>query len=195
RASLLGHLNLSDGGVYDNLGIEPVDRGYETVIISDGGSPFGYVRKGGAIGRLLRVNSVIMRQVGSLRKRIFFTGISREQHSGGYISIGSEGVPPVKAGAFNGYRGPETRTMISSIRTDLDLFDDSEARILENHGYYEMFHRLTAKLSYLLPTPLPSATTPHPAWTDELAVAEALRDSGKRLSARRIWTSIRRKIS
>jgi len=31
---------LSDGGVYDNLGLEPVWKSHELVLCSDGGKPF-----------------------------------------------------------------------------------------------------------------------------------------------------------
>jgi hypothetical protein len=32
------HVVLSDGGVYDNLGLEPVFKRYDTVLVSDGGA-------------------------------------------------------------------------------------------------------------------------------------------------------------
>ncbi len=31
---------LADGGVYDNLGLEPIIKSARTVLVSDGGSPF-----------------------------------------------------------------------------------------------------------------------------------------------------------
>src|SRR5690606_26003280 len=33
-------LTLTDGGAYDNIGLEPVDT-YETILVSDAGAPFG----------------------------------------------------------------------------------------------------------------------------------------------------------
>lgn len=34
-----GRLRLTDGGVYDNLGLEPIWKRYETILVSDGGGP------------------------------------------------------------------------------------------------------------------------------------------------------------
>lgn len=188
RPSLLSHLNLSDGGVYDNLGIEPVDRGYETIIISDGGSPFAYVRKSGPFGRILRYNSVIMRQVGALRKRIFFTGINRKLYSGAYVQIGSKEKP--RGLGFLGYVTDEARERIASIRTDLDRFDEAEAKILENHGYFEMHNRITTKLKDLIKNPAYNPKTPHPDWEDEKLVVGALSSSHRRFSPKRLLKSL-----
>lgn len=188
RASLLSHLNLSDGGVYDNLGIEPVDRGYETTIISDGGSPFVYVRKNGPLGRILRYNTVIMRQVGALRKRMFFSGITRRLYTGAYIHIGSKEKPAGEV--FRGYRTDKARGMISSIRTDLDRFEEAEARILENHGYFEMHNRITLKLNGLIENTSYVPKTPHPDFENEQAVIDALARSGNRFSIKRLLRSV-----
>jgi len=62
---------LTDGGVYDNLGLEPVVKRYMTILVSDGGAPF--VRNADVatdwVGQLQRVVDVIGNQVRALRLR------------------------------------------------------------------------------------------------------------------------------
>ena len=64
-------LVLTDGGVYDNLGLETAWRGHQMILISDGGGRMGPEPKPHAFWplQLLRVMSVIDNQVRSLRKR------------------------------------------------------------------------------------------------------------------------------
>jgi NTE family protein len=62
---------LSDGGVYDNLGLEPVIKRTRTVLVSDGGRPFSTMPRPSALwplqlGRVLRCED---NQVRGLRKR------------------------------------------------------------------------------------------------------------------------------
>jgi NTE family protein len=71
RAPFTTDVHLSDGGVYDNLGLETVWKRYETVLVSDGGgqampeaSPSIYWAN-----HTLRIFALIDRQVRSLRKR------------------------------------------------------------------------------------------------------------------------------
>ncbi|WP_407193239.1 patatin-like phospholipase family protein [Bradyrhizobium sp. STM 3566] len=62
---------LTDGGVYDNHGLEPIVKRYYTIFASDGGAPFG--RLAGVqtdwIGQLRRVLDVTDNQVRALRRR------------------------------------------------------------------------------------------------------------------------------
>jgi NTE family protein len=62
---------LTDGGVYDNHGLEPIVKRYMTVLVSDGGAPFG--RSGNLpvdwISQLRRVLEVTDNQVRALRRR------------------------------------------------------------------------------------------------------------------------------
>jgi NTE family protein len=65
------HVVLTDGGVYDNLGLETVWKKYETVFVSDGGGHVGPDEDpaGNWISQLRRVLGVIDSQVRALRKR------------------------------------------------------------------------------------------------------------------------------
>jgi NTE family protein len=71
RSPFTTSLVLSDGGVYDNLGLETVWKRYDTVFVSDGGGQMQPEEKPSAVWPLqsVRVLSVIDNQVRSLRKR------------------------------------------------------------------------------------------------------------------------------
>ena len=62
---------LSDGGVYDNHGLEPIEKRYMTLLVSDGGAPFG--RKADIasdpVRQLQRVLEISDNQVRALRRR------------------------------------------------------------------------------------------------------------------------------
>src|SRR5262249_51075654 len=62
-------LLLTDGGVYDNLGIEPVWKNYKTLFVSDAGRPFHSLSESGqgVISRLKRASDISMEQVGAVR--------------------------------------------------------------------------------------------------------------------------------
>jgi NTE family protein len=62
---------LTDGGVYDNHGIEPIVKRYLTVFVSDGGAPFGRTAtlETDPISQLRRILDVTDNQVRALRRR------------------------------------------------------------------------------------------------------------------------------
>ena len=62
-------MRLSDGGVYDDMGLEPVWKDHETVIVSDAGAPFDYSTESGLVSTLLRYTDVIENQSHALRLR------------------------------------------------------------------------------------------------------------------------------
>ena len=70
-AAFRAQVILTDGGVYDNHGMEPIVKRYMTVFVSDGGAPFG--RSGNPpvdwISQLRRVLEVTDNQVRALRRR------------------------------------------------------------------------------------------------------------------------------
>ena len=179
RDALVRELTWSDGGVYDNYGMEPLNDRYKVVIVSDGGAPFGYVGRSNIFGRLMRNVTVALNQAASLRKRIFFTGVTKSWYKGTLISIARlrESKPGIP---FDGYSNPEVRSMIAGVRTDLDRFTDDEARILENHGYFEAFRRVTGKSRLEIPNPNFTLKTPHGEWEDEDKVRKALENSSKK---------------
>jgi NTE family protein len=66
---------LADGGVYDNHGLEPIVKRYMTLLVSDGGAPFGRAPDIATdpIRQLQHVFDVTDNQVRSLRRRDLIT--------------------------------------------------------------------------------------------------------------------------
>jgi NTE family protein len=77
---------LTDGGVYDNLGIEPVWKRYKTILVSDGGgqmAPDPDPKRDWA-GHAKRILNIIDNQVRSLRKRQIMGSFDAGVRSGAY---------------------------------------------------------------------------------------------------------------
>lgn len=80
---------LTDGGVYDNLGLETVWKSYDTILVSDGG---GATRddpkpKKEWLQQTYRVLNLINNQVGSLRKRQVIASYQLKLRKGAYWGI------------------------------------------------------------------------------------------------------------
>ena len=81
-------VTLSDGGVYDNLGLEPIIKRARTVLVSDGGSPFKTQPRPCGFWplQIIRVLMSEDNQVRALRKRglidryQLYTGLRRQEH-------------------------------------------------------------------------------------------------------------------
>jgi NTE family protein len=136
---LTGRVSLTDGGVYDNMGLEPAWKSHETVLVSDGGTPF-FVRrdaKSSLIPRLFRSYQVIANQAEAVRKRWLIAAFLRKAYRGAYWGLGTdkeEYLSPPEVPELPGYTGTvldELRT----VRTDLDRFRPGEQSVLMNHGW------------------------------------------------------------
>jgi len=83
---------LTDGGVYDNLGLERIWDRYSTVLVSDAGAPFS-MKTGsfwGGVNRcsiLLRSSGIITEQTRRLRKRWLINDLVDEKLRGTYWGI------------------------------------------------------------------------------------------------------------
>lgn len=97
---LFSTLHLYDGGVYDNLGLEPFfDAGRNVakladpyILVSDAGLPLGTGVPGGAINpfRLKRVADIMSDQARALRVRTFVNYIQQAPDRGGFVFIGCQ---------------------------------------------------------------------------------------------------------
>ncbi|HRQ65095.1 MAG TPA: patatin-like phospholipase family protein [Xanthomonadaceae bacterium] len=179
--TLRAHIELSDGGVYDNLGLEPVLRRCREVLISDAGAPFAFVVGRNYLRRLLRYTQVIGNQAAALRRRLFFTLRRLGELEGAYWSLGANR----DAGAF-GYSEGLAEQVLARVRTDLDHFGDAEFEILVNHGYCSCEDGLREDGAPLRPLE-PAPNWPYPQWAGEDAVRETLRNSHRRFLPSRWW--------
>jgi len=134
---------LTDGGVYDNLGLERVWDRYTTVLVSDAGAPFSMTTTSfwGGLRRLLitmRVINTITEQTRRLRRRWAVTDFIEGQALGTYWGI------TTRIGDYeleeHGFAPPllkDTKATASlcRIRTRLNSFSKKEQEKLINWGY------------------------------------------------------------
>lgn len=178
RDDLVRSVQLSDGGVYDNLGLEPVWKDHQTVLVSDGGGVFEGEADVGPMWRVSRYLSIVESQSRALRKRWLIAGFLTRQFQGAYWGIGSA---PANYGFRDlGYSELTVDRFISEIRTDLDAFTDAEMAILENHGYLMAEAAMQRHVPHLISASAAPLTVPHPAWVDAPKVERALAKSHKR---------------
>lgn len=142
------HLHIYDGGVYDNLGLEPLyDLGKQTlkgnfrILASDAGAPLVRGFNLGALNpfRFKRLMDVVTDQNRSLRVRAFVEFLQCG-HPGAYFGIGSS---PVKQLARNAIPISSSREWLSekeianarNYPTNLRTMDACVFDLLERHGY------------------------------------------------------------
>jgi NTE family protein len=126
---------LTDGGVYDNLGLETVFKNYKTVICSDAGADLAARAKvpGDWVLQTYRVVKTINNQVRSLRKRILLTSLVEHERHGTYWSMRTD---IRKYPAPDKLPCPVNRTReLASVPTDLAAKDEFMQRRLINWGY------------------------------------------------------------
>jgi NTE family protein len=135
-----GHVELTDGGVYDNMALEPAWKTHADVLVSDGGTPFQLEPKVGrwVVPRLSRSSDILSNQAEAVRKRWLVASFLREVYGGAYWGIGTEvseyDSPAAGTPSLPGYSGA-VLDRLRVVRTDLDAFSDDEQGVLINHGY------------------------------------------------------------
>jgi NTE family protein len=128
-------IDLSDGGVYDNLGLETVWKRCETVLISDGGGqtpddpnpPNDWPRQS------LRVLHLIDNQVRSLRKRQAVGSFKLGLRGGTFWGIRSHVADYALDGALDA--DPTLTVKLAATPTRLKKLDDARQERLVNWGY------------------------------------------------------------
>ncbi|KQP62777.1 patatin [Methylobacterium sp. Leaf111] len=87
-----GTVMLTDGGVYDNLGLETAFRRYRTLLVSDGGQRIGADAQPARdwARHSARILDVVDNQVRSLRKRRLIEAFERKDRTGAYWGIRSD---------------------------------------------------------------------------------------------------------
>lgn len=177
RRQLSRRIVLTDGGVYDNLGLEPVWKTHAAVLCSDGGKPFSLAADPGEMiaSRLLRSQEVIGNQALALGKRWLVSSFETKVYGGSYWGIGTEieGYSTHEAG----YSG-KVLDALRQVRTDLNVFKEQEQRVLMNHGWVLTDAALKSHCTELFQGALPEGTPPDVGLLkDSDAALKALSDS------------------
>lgn len=126
---------LTDGGVFDNLGVRKIlrlrEEGHlkaETIICSDAGASFEWEVSrsfSSIIARTVRATDILMKRVGDFEEA--------SQRGDEFIVCSIR--QPVPRARVQESIDEDLQTRISRIRTDLDRFDPKEIALLIRHGY------------------------------------------------------------
>ena len=130
-----GRLRLTDGGVYDNMGLEAVWNRYQTVLVSDAGARFDADPSPWTdwFSTSRRAFAVAVEQARSLRRRWLVREYRSGRLAGAYWSIGT------RIGDFGLddplLRDGEATAALARVRTRLNAFDEAEQGRLIAWGY------------------------------------------------------------
>lgn len=127
---------LSDGGVYDNLGLETAWKRYKTILVSDGGGKMqpDPEPKTDWARHSSRINDIIDNQVRALRKRQLIEALrTKTEHDGAYWGIRTHLKDYPKPGSLD--CPPEKTLELASTPTRLKALDSRYQERLINWGY------------------------------------------------------------
>ncbi|AGS21598.1 patatin-like phospholipase family protein [Rhizobium etli] len=165
---------LSDGGVYDNHGIEPALKRCDCLLVSDAGAPWRSSASGywNYLSQLKRVLDTTDNQVRSLRRRDLIGGFKaaeqadllglddlaksalRARTHGVYWSIDSK---DAELKAYASYTLPPSSVVPSEVGTYLHFLGTRETEHLTNWGHYVCDAMLNR---FYQPLPAPSSGPP-----------------------------------
>ena len=135
RDAYMRTVYLTDGGVYDNLGLETAWKRCDTILVSDAGLAMDTDPRPDEdwARHIKRVLDLVDNQVRSLRKRQLVASFRAGDRRGAYWSIRSA---PADYGAGSGLALPAERlTELANVPTRLaDMPDDLQERLI-NWGY------------------------------------------------------------
>jgi NTE family protein len=178
---------LTDGGVYDNLGVEPIWSRSRTLLVSDAGRPFESVPNchQALFLRLRRAFEISAEQVGAVRKRWLIDELLRGQRTGAFWAINTrlEDFPLHNAQGYT----ERLRDLFPAIRTDFNAFQDGEIACLENHGYSLADAALRSRARQLCTRPDVEFCWPHCDSCQEEVVRRALYRSKSRRLFHDFW--------
>ena len=134
RRKILEDLRVTDGGVYDNMGLEPVWKSHRVVLVSDAGGLMDAEADNSWTWRIKRYQSIQECQARGVRKRFLISGFTQGTIKGAYIGVSSS-TARYEGAREPGYSKEFAMDVIANIRTDLDAFSEVEQGVLMNHGY------------------------------------------------------------
>jgi NTE family protein len=187
RALLL----LTDGGVYDNLGLEPVWDRTKTILLSDAGKPFDSSDRcrQWAVPRLMRAADISAEQVGAVRKRWLVQLMKDKKLQGTLWQIDTK-IEDFHDPTARGF-GPEARQLFPIVRTDFNAFTDGEVGALLNHGYSLADAAVRTFASDLTRNPGAPFRWPCPDYATDAECEKALANSSSRRVLHDIWSVVR----
>jgi len=149
---------LTDGGVYDNLGLETAWKRYQTILVSNGGAKIGAQERPDrdVLRHAMRVISVIDNQVRSLRQRQVIASYKLPaghplHRDGAYWGIRSDIAKYSAAGTLP---CPHDKTLaLAGVSTRLSLLSQERQQQLVNWGYAICDAGMRAHVDAALPPP------------------------------------------
>lgn len=155
---------LSDGGVYDNMGLETVFDRCDPVFVGAAGAPFSsepmkWTATKTEVGVALRTTSIMTEQVRALRRRMLISRYTKDGIGGCYWNISSTIARYGLADPIVSDSGITDAQRF--IRTRLNAFSDQEQGHLINWGYVIAD---TAIRRWGVPQPLGTWAWPKPAY-------------------------------
>ncbi|MFW8589713.1 patatin-like phospholipase family protein [Glaciecola sp. 2405UD65-10] len=140
-------LHVYDGGIYDNLGTEPLfdsgkgetKRKADSIIVSDAGSPLqdGFLLKAINPFRLKRVLDICMEQTRALRVRSFMNYLLQDKNNGRYLLIGQKPSEILDENemAYFKWQSSKIIRQVASYPTNLKIIKADDFDAIARHGY------------------------------------------------------------
>jgi NTE family protein len=170
------HILLTDGGVYDNHGLEPIEKRYMTLLVSDGGAPFARNPSVATdpVRQLQRVLEVEDNQVRALRRRDLIArykkavknnlqpnAIDDYARFGTYWGIDTD---PTKVAPANALACPlPVVDQLAHVSTRLSDPGETAAKQLVNWGYAISDRCLRGHYKFVGVDKVPAPQWPYPA--------------------------------
>jgi NTE family protein len=166
---------LTDGGVYDNHGLEPIVKRYMTLLVSDGGAPFARTAEVATdpIRQLQHVFDITDNQVRSLRRRDLVARYQAAEKAklpagqtdpyarfGSYWGIDTDPGKVSPTGALP--CKPATAQQLASLATRLSDLGETPSKQLINWGYAISDRCIRTHYNAPGMPPPPAATWPYP---------------------------------
>lgn len=128
-------VRLTDGGVYDNMGLETVWKRYRTILVSDAGGKLQAEPSPRAdpVRHLLRINGLIDNQVRSLRARQVVSSYENKLRKGAYWGMWTD---PAKYSVTTNLSLPSDKAReLAEVGTRLAAMPDDLQERLINFGF------------------------------------------------------------
>ena len=171
RVDLKRKVSLTDGGVYDNLGVHPIGT-FGTLLVSDASGPLE-AETGWSLARVLfhrtmRPIEIAVEQTRALRRRDTLSQLERGAKRGAWWAVGTRVQDYLVKSPFDVAEG--WGAQLESTRTRLNSFSDEEKARMINWGYLQC--DLSVRSHYIREASPPSSL-PYPAYTFEVSPSEA----------------------